>query len=194
MLKSMKRRDGFTLIELLITVTIMVILLSLLVVNLRGSLANGRDEKRKTDVEVIARGLEQRYINGNPRATSPSIEKGAYPGTNEILHAQGQTVAGFNPPQIAGGYLTDLLPGTTRDNFIPPNNGTFIIICNPATTTCPAAETSSNVNTVTTSNVYVYEPIDRNGNICSDTGCVRFNLYYRSEVSNTVQTVKSKNQ
>lgn len=187
----MKRRAGFTLIELLITITVMVILLALLVVNLRDSLANGRDEKRKTDIEVIARGLERRYAAGNPMATSPSIEKGAYPGTNEILHAQGQLIATFTPQQIAGGYLPDLLPGTTRDNFVPPNNGSFIVICSSA---CQPAETQSVVNSVTTANVYVYEPIDRNGNVCSDAGCVRFNLYYRSEVTNTVQVLKSRHQ
>lgn len=187
----MKRRNGFTLIELLLTITVMVILLTLVVVNLRSSLPKGRDEKRKTDIEVIARGLEQRYIQGNPRATSTSIEKGAYPGTNEILHAKGQTVASFTPTQIPEGYLTDLLPGTTAENFVPPNNGTFIVICSSA---CQPAETSSVVNSTVTADAYVYEPVDRLGNVCSDAGCIRFNLYYRSEVTNTVQTVKSKRQ
>lgn len=187
----MRRRDGFTLIELLITVVVMVILLTLVVVNLRSSMVNGRDEKRKTDIEVIARGLEQRYSEGNPRATSASVEKGAYPGTNEILHAQGQSVASFTPPQIAGGYLTDLLPGTTADSFIPPNNGSFKVICSSA---CQPAGTQSVVDSATTVGTYVYEPVDRYGNVCADAACVRFNLYYRSEVTNTVQTVKSKRQ
>ena len=119
----MKRRPGFTLVELLITITIMVILLALVVVSLRSTQANARDEKRKTDTANIARGLERRYVEGNPIATSSSIEKGSYPGGNEMFHALGWQRDGFSPEQIDGGYITELLPGTTKDNFTPPNDG-----------------------------------------------------------------------
>jgi len=53
MIIHMKRR-GFTIIELIIVVTIMGILLTIGVVNLRGSQANGRDAERKVDVDTIA--------------------------------------------------------------------------------------------------------------------------------------------
>jgi prepilin-type N-terminal cleavage/methylation domain-containing protein len=190
----MQRRDGFTLVELLITITVMVVLMTLGVFSLRSVQANARDEERKTDIESIARGLEIRYNDGNPRAASSDIQKGAYPGTNEIRHAQGITVAGYTPSsQIVGGYLTELLPGTTQDTLKAPGQTTvsFNIIC---TSSCQPAETQSVTDAATTINKYVYEPINAAGNICSDNTCIRYNLYYRTEVDNVVHKVMSKHQ
>lgn len=188
----MKRRDGFTLIELLITISIMLILLTLAVVGLRSSQANGRDEERKADAESIARGLEQRYTLGNPRASSTEIKKGSYPGTNEILHGMGFSRVGFTPVQIEDGYLPDLLPGTSEKSLSAPGQGMSLdLMC---VWSCSPAETSSVVNSQTTINKYIYEPITSAGAICYTTDCVRFNLYYRTEVDNTVRKIVSKNQ
>lgn len=187
----MERRAGFTLIELLITITVMVILIVLSVVSLRSTQANARDEKRKTDIETIARGLEQRYINGNPMATSTVIQKGAYPGTNEMLHAMGWSRTGFTPQQIVGGYLTELLSDTSASNFIPPGSGTFDISC---TSACQPAETAGFIDSITTISKYIYEPIDASGGVCFDGNCVRFNLYYRTEKDNVVHKVMSRRQ
>lgn len=188
----MKHRAGFTLIELLITITVMVMLIIVSVISLRSSQASARDEERKTDIENIARGLEQRYTNGNPVVTAPAyVQKGVYPGTNEMLHGMGWDRADYTPVQVVGGYLIDLLPGTTSENFTPPNGGTFDIICVWA---CQPAETQSVVDAATTPGKYVYEPIDATGNVCSAGGCVRFNLYYRTEKDNVIHKVMSKNQ
>ncbi len=192
MLKDMKRRAGFTLIELLITITIMVVLVVLTVVSLRSTQASARDDERKTDVESIARGLEIRYNDGNNRVTGPSyVQEGSYPGTNEILHAQGTSMADFTPMQIAGGYLTDLLPGTAASSFVPPNGGSFIPSC---TSSCQPAETQSVIDAVTTTNTYVYEPIASDNSVCAQGNCVRFNLYYRTEVDNVLHKIVSKHQ
>jgi prepilin-type N-terminal cleavage/methylation domain-containing protein len=188
----MKRHAGFTLIELLITLTIMVVLVVLAVVSLRSTQANARDEERKTDVENIARGLEQRYINGNRWVTAPSyVAKGSYPGTNEMLHGMGWDRSDFVPTQIVGGYLTELMPDTSPANFVPPGNGTFDISCVWA---CQPAETQSFIDSITTTSKYIYEPIDKSGNVCGLGDCVRFNLYYRTEKDNIVHKVMSKNQ
>lgn len=187
----MNRREGFTLIELLITITVMVILVVLSVIILRTTQATARDEERKTDVENIARGLELRYNNGNPKAVSTWIQKGAYPGVYEMQHGMGVSRADFTPVQISGGYLTDLLPETSQANFVPPSGGTFDISCVSA---CQPAETQSFIDSVTTTSKYVYEPIDSSNNVCMGGDCVRFNLYYRTEQGNTLQKVKSKHQ
>jgi len=189
----MKRRAGFTLIELLITLTVMVILVILAVITVRSTQATARDEKRKTDIENIARGLELRYVNGNPKATSPWVYKGAYPGTNEILHALGEDRSSqdFVPAQITGGYITELLPDTSAENFVPPGGGTFYPSCVWA---CQPAETQSFIESISTPGKYIYEPIDADGNICPGKECVRFNLYYRTEVDNVIHKVKSKRQ
>jgi prepilin-type N-terminal cleavage/methylation domain-containing protein len=189
----MNRRTGFTLIELLITITILGALIVLSVVSLRSLQANARDEERKTDVENIARGLELRYVNGNPKVTTPSyVQKGTYPGVNEMLHAMGWDRSDFAPTQIVGGYLTDLLPDTTPSDFVAPvSGGTFGIICLWA---CQPAETASVVDAETTLSKYIYEPIDASGNICSNGNCVRYNLYYRTEKDNVIHKITSKRQ
>lgn len=190
----MKRQAGFTLIELLITITIMVVLVVLAVVSLRTTEANARDEKRKTDVENIARGLELRYINGNSKVTGPAyVQKGMYPGVQEILHASGQdrSSVGFVPGQVVGGYLTEMIADTSTSNFTPPGGGYFGLICLFA---CQPAETQSVADAATTISTYIYEPIDAAGNICFDGGCVRYNLYYRTEKDNLLHKVVSKNQ
>ena len=80
MLYNMKRHEGFTLIELLITITIMVILLGLTVVNLRSSQATARDEERKTDVNIIARHLEVFYDSGTDDGATDVLAR--YPSTS----------------------------------------------------------------------------------------------------------------
>jgi prepilin-type N-terminal cleavage/methylation domain-containing protein len=186
----MHRRDAFTLVELLITITIMVILMTLAVFSLRSVQANARDEKREADIESIARGLEQRFVNGNPKATSTNVKKGEYPSVAEFLHAEGTSQAGYTPAQIVGGYMLELLPGTTLESITPPSNGAFDPIC---TSSC-SVETSSVYNAATTIGKYIYEPITSTKTLCLTTGCVRYNLYYRTEVDNVVHQVRSTRQ
>lgn len=195
MLEGMERRLGFTLIELLVTLTVIVILILLTAVNLRSTEASARDEERKTDVDNIARGLEQRYANGNRRATASYVAKGAYPGTNEILHAQGVLRSDFTPTQIVGGYMTDLLSDTSPSNFIAPGStaNSFMVSCDWSSP-CQPAETQSVIDTATTTATYIYEPIDKSGNVCCCGDCVRYNLYYRTEKDSALHKVMSKNQ
>lgn len=68
MLRSMKRAlQGFTLVELMIVLVIMTILLGLGVAMISNLQAQGRDNERKQDTGIIARGLEQYYNIGNNR-------------------------------------------------------------------------------------------------------------------------------
>jgi len=203
MLLGMARQRGFTLTELLITISVMVILMTLAVVSVRSTQLNARDEERKTDIENIARGLERRYIEGgptNPLVTMPWPAKGSYPGTKEMLHAMGASQATFNPTQVSGGYLTALLPGTTDKTFQAPNNTSGISFDMWCTTSCTSynsaslATTMASINSFTTINKYTYSPVDRNNNICYNGDCVKFFLYYRSEVDGQLYTIKSKNQ
>ncbi|HRC27960.1 MAG TPA: prepilin-type N-terminal cleavage/methylation domain-containing protein [Candidatus Saccharimonas sp.] len=189
----MSRHRGFTIVEVVIVMVIMAILLTLTVVNLVSSQVNGRDAERKADADAIARGIEARYRQGNTFVTAPSyISAGSYPSVNEIQHILGQSVAGFSPAQITGGYLTDVLSGTSIRNFTAPGQTTtsFAPLC---TASCQPAETVA-VTATTTMNTYYYEPIDSAGNICINTACARFNLYYRLEGDGTLQTIRSEHQ
>jgi hypothetical protein len=110
-----------------------------------------------------------------------------------MQHMQGASEAGNTPAQVVGGYLTQALPGTTSANFTAPSGSStsFTLICAAA---CGAAENTTTINAATTTKTYVYEPIDTNGNVCTDGGCVRFNLYYRLEKDNSLQTIRSEHQ
>lgn len=211
----MQTRRGFTIVEMVVTMAIMAILLTLTVVSLNQSQVNARNAKRKADAQAIARGLEVRYKQGNPRATQTPTDgsksmtaTGQYPGINEWYH-----VAGFakdstwNPIQIAGGYLTEEYSGTSSSNFSPPtsNSGSkFNIFCTYTGCTDPSTGTWFTEGNATNladamkpnNDNYVYEPIGSDGTPCSNADCVRFNLYYHLEgdPATTYQVIKSDHQ
>lgn len=177
----MLRRRGFTIVELVIVMVIMAILLVLGTVSFSSVQLKARDNERKTDIAVIARGLEVRYKDGNPVVTAPSyVARGSYPSTMEMQHILGVNQATFTPAQITGGYATTALPGTQLTTFLPPgiSSGGFNIIC---TSSCGAAANYSAIAAITTKDTYVYEPVNTSGNICMTGECTQFNLYWRSE-------------
>lgn len=198
----MQRRLGFTIVELVVVMVIMAILLTLATFNISGSQANARDNERNTDMAVVARGLETRYKEGNPDVTAPSyVAPGSYPDITEMAHILGASNASFTPTQIAGGYPSDALPGTVAANFSPPGAAStpyagFVIAS--CAGTCGAANDSAVTGSTTGSAVtkaqYYYEPIDANGNICSGVPCVRYNLYWHTEVDNLSHILRSKHQ
>lgn len=172
----MKSR-GFTVVELVITITIMAILLTLGVVNMRSSQANARDVERKTDVETIATHLETFYNSGTD-GQSPTYD---YPSTALVSNGI--------------SYMTQILRDINIESLKAPG------IDDPNTTFIPATN-----NTQTTTGVlpqpavdqYVYQPINRDGNLCTVSNesveCSKFNLYYKTELDNVVHIVESKSQ
>lgn len=182
MLESMERRAGFTLIELLITITIMVVLLTLTVVNLRSTQANARDEKRRTDIANIARGLEAYYDNGD---FAHGIDRGYYPGAQQVADAYSAS-----PP-----YATkEFLPGVPESSFQAPNKDTGNSFYYD-TAKVGGVYSDSAVRTALATTPYLYQPLTRSDTFCDSwTDCVKFNLYYLTEVDDMVHTVRSKNQ
>lgn len=164
----MKRIRGFTLVELLITMTIMVVLLGIVVVNLRSSQANARDEKRKTDIQAIAKGLENYYEAGTDTA-----QPGEYPST-DLMASETAVRAALR--DIDGSVLRS--PGIA--------------------TTSPMSFTDATSNTVPSANInaYVYQPLQSNGALCNSSTqeCRKYNLYYTLETVSGVQTLASKHQ
>lgn len=203
----MIRWRGFTVVELMVVMVIMAILLTLGVASFNGSQLNARNMERATDIDTLAKGLESRYTKGNLLIAASYITKGAYPSVNEILHAEGQPVTGLTGGvNTMGVYIDQLLPGTALTTFAPPGatgtvTTTFLPICvdamsAPCSSGNTGAEDTTKINARVnlSSRVYVYEPIDANKQICFNTECVRYNLYYLPENSSTVQTKASKHQ
>lgn len=196
----MSKGRGFTVVELVVVMVIMAILMGLGFTVVSSSQRNSRDTERQADVESIARGLETRYKQGNPKIQSPMfyVVPGGYPGIYEMRHMLGTNLTGynpaFNPTQVVGGYGPDLLPGTTKDSFVAPGKTAaydgFTLVC---ISDCASVTPGSRVASVTI-DTYMYEPVDASNKICLSGPCTRFNLYWRKEVGGELQTITSKRQ
>ncbi len=167
----MKQNAGFTVVELLVVIVILGILLTLAVVNLTSGQVGARDEERENDVTIIASNLETFYSSGNG-----ALPAGSYPGVDQRASDATLLTA-----------LRDLEPATLR----APGLASGISLV-PATN---AIATTAGVLPQPTNTTYVYQPL-LNGSLCATTAskCRSFVLYYKSESTNTVIAVKSKNQ
>jgi len=199
----------------MVAMTVLMALGTVMVTSLQ---SQARDSERKSDAEAIARGLEARYTNGNPKVEEfPSgySDKGVYPGNNEFLHAMGCERSDFTPTD-GPGYLSDFLPGTSPASLTAPGRSTDALwagvntSCDPTeynsidflcVASCPSDYDFKNPNTDTriasavTVNKYVYAPVENNTyQICCCGNCRSFYLYYRTEVDNQVQYIKSTHQ
>ena len=191
----MRNRAAFTIVELMITLVVMTVLMTLAVVSFKSTETNARDTEREADVKMIARGLEQRYKEGNSEATATAIKQGSYPGLTEILHMTGvdETSQGFTPGQVSGGYLRLGLPGTTDASFTNPSGqSAFTVIC----TSCSVSEGDATTLTAAFNGQdrYVYEPLTASGTTCSGGDCRRFNLYWKKESDGSMQKIRSLKQ
>ncbi len=165
------QRRGFTIVELLVVIAIMGILLILGVVNLRSTQANGRDSERKTDVETIALHLESYYTSGSDTLTAV----GYYPSVSTLIGNEKSVLRDIDPASLVA-------PGDSASSLVAATN---------------AVQTSTGVQPQPslTTNDYVYQPIRSDGSLCTGLPtCRKFNLYYYSEVDNSVKMITSKNQ
>jgi prepilin-type N-terminal cleavage/methylation domain-containing protein len=171
----MERRAGFTLIELLVTISIIAILLTLTVINLRGNQASARDEKRKTDIAVIAQHLETYYASGST-GTAPgggSYTSGEYPPT-----------AFTNTETLLRAALRDIDPKNLRAPDVADTS--TMSFANAPSTAAPAPTVGQ----------YIYQPLTSSGALCqlASDECRKFTLFYKLESAVPTQTLASKNQ
>lgn len=187
----MTRRGGFTVVELIITITIMAILLTLSVIGLRATQANGRDEERKTDTANIARSLEAIY---------PSMYNTLFNPTNNL-----PSIAGYPDASLLSTYLNDTYSSTpsgvtTQGAFskadlqapgVTSNTISLIMATNNN-------QSPTGVTPAPTIDTYVYQPIGTTSSptaLCtSGSICRKFNLYYKLETDGAIQMITSKNQ
>lgn len=180
-----KYRKGFTIVELMVTVVILIILTLLLVTRLVFTQMGGRDQERETDITTIATGLELYYQNGSPDGTIP---KGYYPGADQV-----DAAALLSPP------FQDFLEGISKGTYEAPGgpiNGNVNFNAPRLVGTNPdGSYTDSDVRGVLMWYPYVYQVLKRDNYPCfTSLDCVKYNLYYIDEQSNTVIKIRSKNQ
>lgn len=167
----MKRRAGFTIVELIITLTIMVILIVLAVVNLTDTLAKGRDEERKTDVTNIITFQESAYNRSASRSYFPNTA--ATPtGTIATIEAYYQNIDRNNlrAPGVAAGSYSLVIATNTN-------------------------QTVGGIMPKPTATTYVYQPLETDGTICDNPSlCRKFNIYYWEEATGTTKMLTSRSQ
>lgn len=182
---------GFTVVELVVVIVILGILMSLAIVNVSNSQVTGRDTEREEDVQAIARQMESLYNNSDFFGTIYA----SYPGT-------GQVNTQLKP---YGEISTDILNGLNREALFSPS-ATVSDVVNDMSLR-PATNTSEDPESIAPkpgsgNDIYVYQPLLRDGTLCATTGvgfspqdeCIRFNLYYWHEATNTVRKIMSRNQ
>ena len=187
-----KRGAGFTIVELIVTIVILVILTTLVVVRLSSTQASGRDSERQIDIETIATGLELYYDNGSP---VNSIPKGYYPGGIQVEDAA-SPVANTSP-------FREFLEGVSEVSYIAPDRtleDSFGVDPNYATTPVLGTNNDGSYNdtqakALLADRPYLYQPLQRNNAFCASyANCVKFNLYYLLEDSDTVVKIRSQHQ
>lgn len=170
---------GFTIVELVITITIMGILLTLAVVSLSSSEANGRDSERKADVESLSFNLENFYANQDAGVVGSG---GRYPGTTNM-----------NSETKIRAQLPDVDPKNLRAPDVSESGPISVVMATNTSTSVSGITPRPTIN----NDVYVYQPLTTSGTLCTDsttTECRRFNVYYLNERDGTVEKVTSKHQ
>ncbi len=164
------KKHAFTIVELIVVITIMGILISLSVVNMRDSQINARDSERKADMEALALQLEIYYTSGSAASTST----GEYPSTIELIGNESTLLRdlNLNSLNVPGSIISGLVAAT--------NNNT----------------SANGVTPTPTIDNYIYQPIASDGSLCTlaSQECRKFNLYYAFEADGTIYSIQSKNQ
>lgn len=175
----MKKRTvaaGFTIVELIVVITLIGIIAGLVTFVPQNLQKSASANEQASDTASIARRLESAY-------SSQDIGSPSYPSTVELL------------TDISGRTRT--MTRTNPEIFIAPSQtGSSVVAATAVTTTNPAGANTPTLNQ------YVYQPLASDGSLCTaspsatneTTQCTRFNLFYRSALSNTVIVVKSLHQ
>lgn len=165
----MYKRSGFTIVELLVAMTVLVILATITTFQVGKTMENARDVERTNDVASLARRLEQAY-------TAQELGSPSYPSTTQLA--------------VNIGSLDGTVARLDAEVFQAPDTEHNSVIM--AETKWPSTPLQDRAITV---DDYVYQPLASDGTLCTGTvTCVRFFLFYKLEVNETIITIKSIHQ
>jgi len=130
-----------------------------------------------------------------------SFSHGGSPGWAWSGSPNGSTSSGPMISTIPGSYpavaliseelLSLSFQGVDVKSFIAPNSTAVSESFIPAIN---SDQSTNGVSPQPSTNQYIYQPIDSNGNLCHDYDCRKYNLFYRLEGDNTVYKATSRNQ
>ena len=161
---------GFTIVELIITITVMSILMTLAVVNLRSTQVQARDTERASDIDAMAKRLDSLYTRGfTPESdVVGSAIRGSYPPTAWMKD---------DAPNTRAKLFNELPPGVMIDPSQDSAAGSIGVATNTSTGTTIGSGAVAPFPS--SDNPYVYQPIADDGSLCDSTAktCRKFNLY-----------------
>lgn len=118
MIKKNNYQKGFSLIELLVVATIIIVLMTIGMVSYRQSSRNGRNAKRKSDLESVRQALVL-YRNDNTAYPDPVAADATNAAFEEIL----VTIVDY----ISFSSLTD--PRSPTYDYTYSSDGTVFELC-----------------------------------------------------------------
>lgn len=188
-----RRITGFTLVELMLVIAITAILMALATGTFFYLQSQARDSERDNDATSIARALERMYVNKKVGDGNAST----YPSTVDaatVFNASYFKAMGLDP-EILYSPNNDAEAKNSSSTYKPCASSSFTTSVCIATNVPPAT-----ILPTPTNDLYIYQPIDRNGNLCTAytalNPCVKFNLYYQKEsaTATTPNKITSINQ
>lgn len=162
------RMRGFTIVEVLIVLIAISVLVAIVASRFVSGQAQARDVDRRADIDTIARRLEIVYTNR-------LLGVASYPRTTDIT--EGSTA------------LQELDREALRTTLVANSQPMSLVAATNSTAT------TAGILPQPTINQYVYQPLTSADTLCNATlVCVKFNLYYRQEISGTIMKVASQRQ
>lgn len=180
-IKTARKNSGFTIVEMIVVVAIVVILSTIAIATLGNVQATARDTEREDDTAAIAAHLESIHESGLPSySLGPTY---GYPGTATLSLAVTATVQPF----LSLGASNLRSPGV--ENNLPIS---LVAATNSTQTTAGVLPQPAYKD-------YIYQPLQTDGTLCTatlpiDRTCVKYNLYYKTEVGDVVKIRTSKHQ
>ena len=196
----MHKRHGFTVVEIMVVLVVIVSILTMSVMGVRGVRQSTRDRERRADIDSIAIDLETMYVQELRRADSTLIKpRGSYPplsgGYTTSLLVSDEMLKNLEKNATIAPSLTAVSLRTVSKNVCTgASNATVCYINNAALADElePSAVTKDN---------YVYVPLARNGELCTEAllssdqtmACRSFRLYSALENAPTsIYMIESK--